>query len=137
MNIRQQIIDALETRLNEIESVRKVSVWKVTDFAPAEHPVILIRDTIDSMPADGVIGKIDHELTVELNALFFGATSPEDAREMVASIAASIGEDATFGGLVYKVDINSAELDLDETGKLISAAIIDTTIYYRSDLWTL
>lgn len=137
MNIRQQIINALEIRLAAITSIKKVAVWEVMDFAPAEHPVILIKDTIDLMPSDGVVGKIDHELTVELNALFFGATAPALAREVVASILAAIGTDSTYGGLAYDTVINSAELDIDETGKLISAAIIDTTIFYRSDLWTI
>ena len=123
--------------MNDIPSARKVSVWKVTEFAPAEHPVILIKDTIDLMPDDGVIGKTDHELTVELTALFFGATSARDSREMIASIIAAIGTDNTFGGLAYDTIVNSAELYLDETGKLISSVIIETTIYYRSDLWTI
>lgn len=137
MNARQKIINALETRMEAIADVKKVSVWKVTDFAPAEHPAILIRDTVDLMPSDGAIGRIDHELSVEISALFFGKTAPEDAREMTASILSAIGTDPTFGGLAYDTIINSAELDLDETGKMISASIIDTTIRYRSDLWTI
>jgi hypothetical protein len=138
MNIRQQIVDALETRMAAIGGIKKVAVWKVTDFAPAEHPVILIKDTVDSMPSDGVgKGKIDHELTIELTALFFGSTASSQAREVIASILAAIGTDSTFSGLAYDCVINSAELDIDETGKLISAAVIDMTVFYRSDLWTI
>lgn len=135
MNTRQKIVDVLESRFKSLAGVRKVSIWKVTDFSPAEHPAILIRDTVDVMPSDGVIGKIDHELTVEISSLFFGQTSAKDAREMVATIMASIGTDKTYGGLAHDTIVNSAELDIDETGKKISAAVIDVTILYRSNLW--
>ena len=137
MNTRQLIIDELEQRMNDIETVKTVTVWKMTDFAPAEYPVISIKDTIDNMPTDGVIGKIDHELSIELNALFFGATSVKDVREMITSVVAAIGRDGTFDSLAYNTVINSAELDIDEAGKLQATALIDITIYYRSDIWTI
>lgn len=137
MNTRQQIIDALEAALKEISSVKTVSVWKLTEFAPAEYPVIIIKDTTDTMPGDGVIGKIDHELSVDIECRFFGGTSDESAREMVASIMAKIGEDYTLGGLGYDFMIQTATLEGDDTGKLISSITIETLISYRSDLWTI
>lgn len=136
-NIRQQIVDKIEERLDTIDTIKNVSVWSMTDLAPAQYPAILIRDTVDTMPAEGIIGRLDHELAVEVTALFFGQTSPADARQVIADIVASIGEDKTFDGLAWDVTIDTAELDIDITGKMISGAIIEITVFYRSELWTL
>ena len=137
-NIRQQIIDALETRMNTIADVEKVVVWRASDLSPDELPAIIIRDTIDTMPADGVgAGRLDHELDVSLTAMFAGNTSASDSREMVATIVASIGEDSTFGGLAYDTILLSADLDLDDSAQLIAAAQITLTIRYRSGMWSI
>ena len=137
MNTRQTIIDKLETRIKSLSEVRTVSVWQMMDFAASEFPVVLIKDTIDLMPSDGVIGKIDHELTVEMTALFFGKTIADKARAMVATLMDAIGDDKTFAGNAYDTVVNSAEIDLDDSGKLLSKVTLDLTIYYRSDLWTI
>lgn len=138
MNIRQQIIDALETRLNTISGIEKVLVWRASDLAPAELPAILIRDTLDTMPADGVgAGRLDHDLDVSITAMFSGNTSATDAREMISTIVAAIGTDATFGGLAFDTVLISADLDLDDAAQLIAAANINITIRYRSGLWSI
>ena len=137
MNIRQQIINALIARMKAISGVNGVYPWRITELAPSETPIIIIKDTIDSMPEDGVIGRIDHELTVELSALFFGNDATEEAREMIASIAAAIGTDSTFSGLVYDTIITSAEISVDDAGQLNTTATLSIIINYRSDFWTL
>ena len=137
-NIRQQIIDALETRMNTISGIETVKVWRVSDLSPAELPAILIRDTIDNMPTDGVgMGRIDHDLEVGITAMFAGTTSPVNARDMVADIVAAIGTDSTFGGLAYDSVLQSADLDLDDAALLIASAHVTMTIRYRSGMWSI
>jgi hypothetical protein len=137
MNIRQQIINELVDRMEDIDSVKSVYSWRVTELAPAESPIIIIKDTADNMPIDGVIGRIDHELNIDIEALFFGKESMDEAREMIASIAAAIGTDSTFNGLAYDTIMVSAEITAEETGKLNSTATLSIIINYRSDAWTL
>ncbi len=138
MNIRQQIIDALETRLNTISGIEKVVVWRASDLAPAELPAILIRDTLDTMPADGVgAGRIDHDLDVDITAMFSGTTSATDAREMIADIVAAIGTDPTFSGLAFDTVLVSADLDLEDSAQLVAAAQINIIIRYRSSMWSI
>ena len=137
MNKRQQIVDTLTEMMKGVDGVRKVAVWKITDFAPAEFPVILIRDTVDNMPSDGAIGRLDHELDIELTAMFFGKTSSDEAREMTALIIAALGENTTFDGVAYDTVVSSSELDVDEIGKKVSSAIINIVVLYRSELWTI
>jgi len=137
MNKRQQIVDTLTEMMTDVRGVKQVAVWKATEFAPAEYPVILIRDMLDSMPSDGAIGRIDHELEIDLTAMFFGATSASEAREMAALIMASLGTNPTFDGVAYDTVVNSAELDVDEFGKKVSSVTILITVFYRSELWTI
>ena len=137
-NIRQQIIDALETRMGAITTIEKVAVWKASDLAPTDLPAILIRDTVDNMPVDGVgAGRLDHDLAVEITAMFSGNTSATDAREMIASIVAAIGTDPTFSGLAFDTILISADLDLEDSAQLIAAAQISLTIRYRSGMWSI
>lgn len=137
-NIRQQIIDALETRMNTIADIKKVLVWRASDLSPSELPAILIRDTVDTMPADGVgAGRLDHDLEISITAMFSGSTSAADAREMISDIIAAIGTDPTFGALAFDTILQSADLDLDDSAQLIAAAQINITIRYRSALWSI
>ena len=137
-NIRQTIIDAMETRFGELSGIERVAVWRVSDLPPTDLPAVLIRDTIDAMPTDGIgAGRIDHDLTVEITAMFSGTTSPTDAREMIATLVASIGTDPTWVGQAYDTIINSAELDLEDANQLIAAAQISITIRYRSGMWSI
>jgi len=137
-NIRQQLIDALETRLTTISGINRVSVWRASDLAPSELPAILIRDTVDTMPADGVgAGRIDHDLSVDITCMFSGNTSASNAREMIATIISAIGTDPLFGTLAFDTVLNSADLDLEDSAQLIAAAQISITIRYRSGLWSI
>ena len=137
-NIRQQIIDALETRMNTIADIETVKVWRVSDLAPAELPALLIRDTLDNMPADGVgAGRLDHDLEITITAMFAGTTSDSAAREMISDIVSAIGTDPTFGTLAYDTILQSADLDLEDSAQLIAAAQINLTIRYRSDMWSI
>ena len=138
MNIRQQIIDALEGRLVAIAGVNKVTQWRINDLAPAELPAINIKDTIDEMPSDGVIGKIDHLLQIELTAVIHrNATAPKVSRQLIADIIGAIGQDKTFSNLAYDTVINSAELDLDTTVTTFANARINITVNYRTGLWSI
>lgn len=119
-------------------NVKTVSVWESVAAEEADLPEILIRDTSDSMPADGVgQARLDHELSVELSAALDGKTSVADARNLVADIVKAIGTDYTFGGLAFDTIVNSADLIADDANKVVAFAMVDITVRYRSTKWTI
>lgn len=137
-NTRQTIIDAVKTRLAAISGIQTVAIWRASDLAPSELPALIIRDTVDQMPSDGIgSGRRDHDLTVEILALFAGNTAAASARDMVADIVAAIGTDPTWSGSAYDSILESAELDLDDAAQLIASAQISLTIRYRTAMWSI
>jgi hypothetical protein len=137
MNIRQQIINNLIDRMEAITGVNAVYDWHVQELAPAESPVINVKDLDDDMSDEGVIGKVDHDLNVDLEAQFFGKVSNAEAREMLLSMATAVGTDPKFGSLAYASSMKKAAVDPEETGELNTTATLSIVINYRSDLWTL
>ncbi len=137
-NKRQQIVDALEIRMSAIDDIKRVAVWRASDLAPSELPAILIRDTLDIMSSDGIgAGRLDHELSVEVTAMYAGNTSATGTREIVSAIVEAIGTDPTFGGVAFDTILTSADIEIEDSAQLIAAANISIIIRYRSDLWTI
>lgn len=136
-NIRQDIVDAIEARLSTISNIKTVTLWRINDLQASELPAIVIRDTVDDMPADGIIGRRDHNLTVEVVVIFSGSTSAEKVREGIAAVMAAIGTDPTFGGLAYDTIPGNASMDLADSNMQHSAAQIDIVVRYRSGLWSI
>lgn len=138
MNIRQQIIDELQTRMESVTGVKKVTQWRVNDLAPAELPAINIKDTTDQMPSDGVIGRIDHSLEVELTAVIHrNDTAPTVSRQLIADMIQAIGTDPNLNSLAYDTVVNSADLNLDTTVTTYANATINITVNYRTGLWSI
>lgn len=104
-SIRQQLIDALETRLKTIQVANgyetdiglNVNVWHTTDFQESELPAIDIRDVSESVEVRG--GNHICTLTVEVEAKVSGSTSGVTMRDILADIIKAVGTDSTFTNL--------------------------------------
>jgi len=107
-SIRQQIIDAVETRLKTIKVANgyetdiglNVNVWHVTDLQEPELPAIDIRDTSESIEVRG--GNHICTLTIEIEAKVSGASSGVSMRDILADIIKAVGTDPSFSGLVQE-----------------------------------
>lgn len=137
-NTRQQIVDAIETRFSALPSIEKVAVWRASSLPVDQLPAVLIRDTVDTMPTDGIgTGRRDHDLQVEITCMFSGSTSVADARELAAELVTSIGTDPTWSALAFDTILTSVDLNLEDANQLISAAQIEISIRYRTELWSI
>jgi hypothetical protein len=135
---RQSIMSAVEIRMGGIATFgSNVYIWRKSDLPLDQLPLLNIMDSVDSMPSDGIGNRRDHDLSVDLEAYFSGSTSAAAARQIIADIVAAIGTDKTWGGLAYDTLIDTAEIRLEEMGKVLSAAQVNITIRYRSELWTI
>ena len=137
-NTRQQIVDALEERMQDISGVTTAEVWRTIALEARDLPAIVVRDGLDQMPSDGVsAARRDHELAVEIELYFSGSTSAADARDMVASVVAAIGTDKTFGDLAFDTIIASADINMETADRVYASAQIELSIRYRTELWSI
>ena len=144
-NVRQQIVDALITRLEGITTangysatIETVSEWLLRPLEDSSLPAITIRDVGDTMPQDGIsVGRRDHELTVFLLVQFSGHSSLSQCRELLADMLAVLGAAPDNLGVsaVYSVEPINTELIADEANKKVGFGQLVISVNYRSSLW--
>lgn len=137
-NIRQQIVTAISQRLVSVGDIKTVTVWRIADLQSSDLPAIIVRDTVDDMPADGVgNGRRDHRLNIEIEIIYSGVASAESVREGISLVLQALGADPTLGGLAYDMVPASASMDIADAAMQHSAAQMVVTVFYRSSLWTI
>lgn len=144
MTVRQQIIDALEARLQAISIAggyrtdigARVFEWRSTDLQKKDLPAILYRD--GSAPVDnGVADFLGHQLQVDIQIITQGATAPADLREMVADVLQAIGVDATWGGLARNTLLTQVDMEIEQADKILGGASIALEIHYDTNDWSI
>lgn len=144
MSKRQQIVDAIETRMKTILTAngyatnagQHVYVWPTTARADSELPALLIFDTTAEINEDGgIIGKFQHTLEINIVAEASGSTSRTVVRSMIADIFKAIGTDEYFGGLVEVTSQPSHGINLEQGDKLYGAGIVRFSVTYRTNQW--
>lgn len=152
-SVRQQIVDALETRLSLITvgkvwtltsgvthtcttAISGVYPWRKLPFTPAQLPAIAFWDS-DSTLGDGALSLFTHKLDIDIIG-YLTATAPIDgARALSADIIAAIGSDPRWGGLARYSEITANSLDQQDGGDVVAAAQLKLTIDYTTGLWQL
>lgn len=142
-NIRQQIVDAIAASMKTISTsngysstIKTVDVWLIRSLEESNLPAIVIRDTSDALPDDGIgAGRRDHELTIFLVAQFAGTSSLSQCRDLMSDMLAAIGTDPTLGGLAYDCSPLNTELIADEANKKVGFGQLILNVSYRSQLW--
>ena len=126
---RQQIVEALSTRLKSIrigaqvtidgqaytyqsDIGRKVFEWRTTDLTPGEGEMLCFWDPIlDPDEESASIGHLNHALQVFIEYVA-EKQRPEMARKVMADVRAAVGTDGTFGGLADGTSIVRVGNDL-------------------------
>lgn len=138
--VRQQIMDAIDTRLQTIliangyktNAGQKVFPWKEYGLGSTKLPALTFRD-VDDDPDQETIGNVDNILTVEVQALTTqSATSDEVAREMLADVIVAVGADETWGDLAEFTLLPSSPMAVEQLEKKIFGAQIILVIEYRT-----
>jgi hypothetical protein len=145
MSLRQQIVDAIETRAKTISVANgyqtaigsHVFVWKLTPFGANEMPGVDIRDRSDAIDSEGLKGSVNvdnHDLTVAFEVVCqSGRTSDDDVRKMIADVYKMIGMDPTWGSLALTTQLAGDEITETQDEHVIAGATITVTVLYRTN----
>lgn len=150
-SIRQQIMDAIETRLKLIVAgkvwtlddgathtctvtVKGVYPWRKVPFTPAMLPAIGIWDTASTLE-DAPFGSFNHALEVNIVGVIAASSPVATARELTADMLAAVGSDPKWGGLAKWTIVEAMPLDMEPAGDVIAAGQLKLTVHYRTGLW--
>lgn len=150
-NVRQQILDAIETRLKlivagkvwtlpdsttrtSVTTVKDVYPWRKVPLTPALCPAIAIYDTTSNLE-DGTFGSFNHALEISIIGFIASSSPISAARELASDILACIGSDHRWSGLARWSEIQNMPLDMEQAGDVVAAGEIKLTVHYRTGLW--
>lgn len=147
MSVRQAIVDAIKAALERISpengfhtgAGRDVYVWRLADLPNDSLPGIVIRDTTDPMDDQGVIDRVDHLLTVEIEGVAkatTGSTAETQARLLLADILKALGAANPLSGF-YDMRVKSTNMVVIDVGQRSAGALITIEIKYRTARWGL
>lgn len=142
-SIRQQIIDAIDTRLKTILVVngyktnagQHVYEWRETPLDESLLPAIVYRDVNcdNSFMATGVhFHKMNMEIEVVCAA---GTTTPAGAREIIADVVKAIGTDIEWGNLAINTYPGIDEMQVEQNDKKIAGILMRFEIHFRTKEW--
>lgn len=143
MSARQDIIDALDARLQTILTTngygtnagQHVYEHRATPLNETEMPGIVFRDS-ETVTAD-TFGEELHTLEIILELHAAGAGAQDTVRSIAADVIAALGTDPTFGGLAEDVEIPREEsLVLEAAEQFYAAGTLTVTIQYVTDLYS-
>lgn len=138
--VRQQIIDAIDTRLQTIliangyktDAGLKVFAWREFGLGDTDLPALVYKDVFDE-PDQVTIGNVDNTLTVEVSALATkSATSDQQIREMIADVIKAVGVDESWGDLAEFTLLPSGTMEVEQLEKKIFGAQVDLRIEYQT-----
>jgi hypothetical protein len=138
---RQQIIEALDTRLKTILTAggyksnigQHVFEWKTTPFAEEELPGITYRDITSNRGAEGPVNKFRWAMNIELDIV--AQATPGTMRDMINDVLKAIGTGPTWGGLAQGTRQPEVEIQVEQENKIITGAAMKFEIVYDAPLW--
>lgn len=154
MSVRQQIIDAMNTRFSLIKKTsgyhsdigNNIQEW-YTETTPDDLlagllPMMNIKDGNSEISIE-VMGLFSHELAVDLEIYTTkGKTTADEMRLILEDVFTAIGTDDTWGGLAQytifgdnEVGKRSINLVVEQYAKTIARVIISMKVLYRTNYW--
>lgn len=139
-SVRQQIIDAVETRLKTITTANgyatqigsKVYVWRKSPLANTELPAVLVQDMAAQVDEE-IIGQFTHRLAVRCAVFTSSATSPAQARAALNDLVTALFTDPFWSGLAEGgTTVASHDIMVEHDNNLVCAASVDIDIVYRT-----
>jgi hypothetical protein len=144
--IRQDIIDAIETRLKTILTTASyhsnagsnVYVWRTTPLPPESIPALIIKDSLSTKLGEGEAGpysKDTWELSVDIVGMVTnGNASDTQTRQVMADVYKAIGSDDTWGGKAITTTLESDEIgEVKQQDKTFFGFIMKVKIMYRTN----
>ncbi len=138
-SIRQQIIDAFETRLQtiaiaddgyETELGANISQYRTEDWQESDLPGGDIREGEESIEVSGT----HHIFTLplELEVKVSGTASAADVRKVIADVTKAIGV-SKFSSFVETIrPLSNGEPDFDKKDKLFGGITMNFEVIYRT-----
>jgi hypothetical protein len=149
-SLRQQIVDAITSRLQEIRigkvyqlpdgpytcenDIKGVYPWRKVPFSKAEIPAIKLDDTSAETSA-GPASQHQHKLTFSLEVIVAGSSSASTVRSILADVVAAIGSDPKWNRLAFWTELDGHNIDVEQAGDIIAGAQLQITVTYRTSLW--
>lgn len=136
-SIRQQIVDAILTRMQTILIVNgyetdlgnNVFEWRTTDLQESELPGLIVRDVSEDVAVRG--GNHVCTLNIEVEAKASGTTSATVIRDIIADITKAIGTDINFSNLVQETEpVENESLGFEQKDKKFSGATMRFNCVY-------
>ena len=138
---RQEIINNLKTGLKTLDVanggfVKNFYEWVINPQEATEYPLIVIRDSEDSVDSEEIAYSSKHSLKVEIDLLVSNTnTTPAYLREKMQEILNVIKnlEEQTLLGDYVSFKNNEIELSYDE--HLVGLGKIEIEITYYTKKW--
>ncbi len=138
MSKRQDIIDAIETRMKTILTSggyatnvgQRVSVWPTTPMAETALSELAIYDHDAEVMETGIIGQSRHELLVDIEVIIPGSDSRTDVRKALADINKALWSGLSLGGLCEPITILSNGINFEQAAKVLGAGIVKIRVPY-------
>lgn len=143
-SIRQQIIDAIDTRFKAITTTNgyKTNIgvhvfdWLDRELADSELDALIYRDTVNEI-IQGTIHDYSNQLHLEIEVKTKNAsTTAKQVRMMIEDIYKAIGTDDRWSGLAIDTQPVSETIDIQEWDKIMGSATIVVVIEYDTDKWS-
>jgi hypothetical protein len=146
-SIRQQIVDALVTRLEgilvnkgyETDLGLNIFEWRTTDFQESELPGCVVRDPDEETEVKGQYhyNKLNIEIEAKTkNSPVTALTTARESRKVIADITRAIGTDPTFGGLAIMTDpVDNESLDMEQKDRQFGSILMKLNILYRTKMF--
>lgn len=139
-SIRQQIVDALETRMQSILTTggyntdigTNVFIHRATPMQESEIPGMNITE--QERVTQDTVGEELHEMSVSLLVVEDGEASVSTLRDIEADLVYALGQDRTFGGLAQDtgtVSVSAAEVRVGD--RVVAGAQATFTIEYTTE----
>lgn len=149
MSIRQQIVDAISTRLGLIHSgygftlpdgnytcavtPLSVTAWRRVPYSLAQVPALAFWDTSSGI-IDGPSSHHTHRLEITVIGFVAGSTSDDTARSLLSDVMAAVASDRTWGGLATWTEISDQVLQVEQSADVIAGCEIKLVVVYRTRL---
>lgn len=133
--IRQQIVDALVTRMKTITAVsNRVYIWKdPEDIDPkTDMPCIVVRDQRADVTMETLDGVNSHTLQVSLDYWATGApaTAWAAAQNGIDTMLTAFNTDPTIGGRVLISRLTGHDVGVFRGGNTTAAGTVDLVLTY-------
>ena len=138
---RQQIIDAIQTRLETILLTggyktnlgNNIFVWKTDTIQDSELPCILWRDKSETIERI-TIGADLHSLQIEAEIITSGADAIDKVREMIADVIQAVGTDLTWGTIAEDtLPISNEDIQIEQKEKTIAGAKVSFVVQFVTE----